>query len=267
MTWENIAVNAWWSVAGTPTWYTVCPSLWVAMVIVVAVVAAVVVVVLVVVVVVVIVLLTMLVVQTAYFYYGVQGRAHPGEKMSTRKTGTYIVINLRGVFDKLQDMPHLSQVFLNSGDVSASNFNDNKIAIPFARFRKQTFELDMSKVGLSLTFWLSQARYYMLWGFICAGKACQFWTPLHGWSTTIPIWLSPDCCIPMTLLPQVPEDGPSVVKYDGGNERNNEQLSYHQLLDTPGDSPAVSESRHVPKHIPLHIYHILHHTVWSGETL
>lgn len=122
------------------------------MVIVVAVVAAVVVVVLVVVVVVVIVLLTMLVVQTAYFYYGVQGRAHPGEKMSTRKTGTYIVINLRGVFDKLQDMPHLSQVFLNSGDVSASNFNDNKIAIPFARFRKQTFELDMSKVGLSLTF-------------------------------------------------------------------------------------------------------------------
>lgn len=117
----------------------------------VAVVAAVVVVVLVVVVVV-IVLLTMLVVQTAYFYYGVQGRAHPGEKMSTRKTGTYIVINLRGVFDKLQDMPHLSQVFLNSGDVSASNFNVNKIAIPFPRFRKQTFELDMSKVGLSLTF-------------------------------------------------------------------------------------------------------------------
>lgn len=92
------------------------------------------------------------VVQTAYFYYGVQGRVPPGEKMWTRKTGTYIVINLRGVLDKLQDMPHLSQVFLNSGDVSALNFNVNKIAIPFPRFRKQTFELDMSKVGLSFTF-------------------------------------------------------------------------------------------------------------------
>lgn len=44
-----------------------------------------------------------------------------------------------------------------------------------------------------------------------------------------------------------------------GNEHN-EQLSYHQLLDTPGDSPAVSESRHVPKHkvdLPLHIYCII----------
>jgi len=121
-------------------------------VVAVAVAVVVVVVVLVVVVVVVIVLLTTLVVQTAYFYYGVQGRVPPGEKMSTRKTGTYIVINLRGVLDKLQDMPHLSQVFLNSGDVSALNFNVNKIAIPFPRFRKQTFELDMSKVGLSLTF-------------------------------------------------------------------------------------------------------------------
>lgn len=43
-------------------------------------------------------------------------------------------------------------------------------------------------------------------------------------------------------------------------KEHNEQLSCFQLLDTPGDSPAVSESRQVPNHrvvLPLHIYCII----------
>ena len=60
---------------------------------------------------------------------------------------------MRELLDKLQEVPHLSQVFLNSGDVSALNLNVNKIAIPFPSFCKETLKslkLDMSKVGLLL---------------------------------------------------------------------------------------------------------------------
>ncbi len=55
---------------------------------------------------------------------------------------------MRELLDKLQEVPHLSQVFLNSSDVSALNLNVNK-----TRFCKETLKslkLDMSKVGLLL---------------------------------------------------------------------------------------------------------------------